>query len=549
MSTAFEARFQAAEELRRAGRFVEAAAAFQALGDAIVPRRSPKVWVLVVNREALCALQAGNWAAARGVWERLARAEFVPDADRAKALGHAAAVALDHGGPEEARAALTAALAAAEAAELPSVRAQQHGNLGLLELRRGDLAEARAHLLRAAEIFTDLSDQGGAANAWSALGEVALRSGQGEAAEGYFREALALLQGTGDARAASVPRASLANLLRRSGRSREALERYEEVARDLGTTPDGAGARLDLARCWMDLGDWPRARALLDEAHALAASTEVRARIRLAEAAHQASAGALHMARALSDEAAHAFDEAGAMRGVAAALIFRARLSWTLGMEPERLPEQVGSLEMPEVQVAIEALAAERAFAARDFARARALSEPAMPVLAAGGERVRALKAESFVATLDYLERRMDAAGYLRTTLRSAQDLIAGGCISDGVGLLWTPALALLVHGQGDAARRLHELAAHHEEPCWAPSWHRSLARLRAIRALLEGQPAPSLPEEPPEGLEDAALEAAIKTLVAGRRAEAQSQAARLHGAGRLLMASWIAELCALVRP
>jgi tetratricopeptide (TPR) repeat protein len=446
---------------------------------------------------------------------------------RVDAAGNLAVLAMDTLDLVTARVRVREALDLAKEGSHEAAAARQWGNLALLDLRDGALDEARRSFLRAAEHFDRAGDEQGLAQVWNALGEVAMRQGEHEAAGEYFSDAFECLAAHGALREAAVARANQAHLLKRQGQILKARTLYQEVQAALGSEGDAAaGASLDLGATLMDLGDWPAADAALDQAETLATRPDLQARVALARCCWLMEEERLVEALEVAKGAFEAFEALSNHRGMVGAWVLRARLEWRMGLEPAGLPEWASSSDMADVQVALQALVAERELARGNIEAARRLSEDFEAVLAKGGERLRALKAKAFAGRLDYLDDVLGAEALSSGTMTISAQMAADGATADAFGVAVQPILPLIL--KGDLAVAEHLLGRIEWEERWPRGWKRSLARLKRFATAAQGGEIATLEEgEEAQDVETRALEAFINGVARGddgaRRAAVQT--------------------------
>ena len=531
----FEQLFRRGEALRTAGRIEEAHECFAEAAGLVEPEAAPVAFALAHGRAAALAYGLGR---VEERWKTVARCGAVEAESRAKAAGDNAVLEMEHGELETARSAVAEALELAGAAGWAAGEARQHGNLGLLELRQGHPAEARRHLVAAAEAFGLAGDALGQAQAWSALGEVAMSAGDAESAMVHFEEAFGAMVSAGLVRQAAVPRANMGHLLRRAGRVHEARIVYGEVIDALGPGGDAeAGARLDLATVCLDLGHGVEAARELDLAEAAAQRPGMCGRVLYARADLLACEGELSRALGVTGEALSRFHEISDLRGVVAASVLKARLQWMLGREPDRLPEEAFSRDLPDLMVAADAVTAERLLASGELEAAVEHAQPPDDAGDGDGDRVRALRTEAFLALLSFLRGSVEPVEAASVTRRTVAELASGGAVRDAAGTALANARFFCLAGSPELAGGLLEQLDDLEEQGWPAGWRRSSEVLRRLYALTCGEAPcpPSLPAS--EDLEARAFDELVSAVARGDGGGFGAATRTLRGLGRTLLA------------
>ncbi len=298
----------AGERVRRAiaiaalhGRSGDAAVALALLDEALAVARAARLEAAA----ARCHLGLATLLADRGALDRAAEhadaglvlARVVGDREAAAELARlGATLALAAGDRRRSVALLEEALADAEAADQPRLRAQVLHGLGQSELRAGDPGRAAATLERAIAAADAAGDVSQRARALGDLGRAAFLAGDWARARRAWERARQLCERLDDRPAITPLLVDLGELYGRLGMlddAQQTLTRAAALAEANAQPHVAALARAALGSVLADAGDLAGARARLDEArHARADSGDRQATImvrrRLAELALRA---------------------------------------------------------------------------------------------------------------------------------------------------------------------------------------------------------------------------------------------------------------------
>jgi tetratricopeptide (TPR) repeat protein len=175
--------------------------------------------------------------------------------------------------------------------------------LGMVLLAQGELQRARETEEEALRVSREIGLKAGEGQALFQLGENALASGDFRTARRHHEEALAIRKSTNETRTVQESRLALAALTFEEGRPADAERQARELLKELAGDPKDPlqpYARLLVARARVASGDTPAAKAELELARKLSASTErieLRRSVAMAEAELEAAQGNRETAR------------------------------------------------------------------------------------------------------------------------------------------------------------------------------------------------------------------------------------------------------------
>jgi serine/threonine-protein kinase len=175
--------------------------------------------------------------------------------------------------------------------------------LGMVLLAQGELQRARETEEEALRVSREIGLKAGEGQALFQLGENALASGDFRTARRHHEEALAIRKSTNETRTVQESRLALAALTFEEGRPADAERQARELLKELAGDPKDPlqpYARLLVARARVASGDTPAAKAELELARKLSASTErieLRRSVAVAEAELEAAQGNRETAR------------------------------------------------------------------------------------------------------------------------------------------------------------------------------------------------------------------------------------------------------------
>lgn len=189
-----------------------------------------------------------------------------PDAARARALCAAGSLARDLGHHAATRRHLEDALTLARALTLPTLEAQAHHGLALLDRELGALDAALEHLHVAETLQRGGPDMWGLATTLNDLGIAQALQGDTAQARRLFQESLALKERIGDRQGVAYALANLGNVTESLTDFRRLTEQSLEIKRELGDRQGTANSLFNLADLHVNAGELPLARTQLTEA-------------------------------------------------------------------------------------------------------------------------------------------------------------------------------------------------------------------------------------------------------------------------------------------